>query len=622
MMTFKIGFPILLLSIIASSCLLQSVEKNFRQVDPTPNSANQSAISYSYDGVVFYPMTDTIWLSDQVQFKFTGGNVYQYKILIGTQLVSVDGIAKGTYLVQKGQLQNGVYDLQFIQSIVTGTGSLADKLGTESSDITTNRVVVVESGQTFTPTINKVAIQNGAVTLSWNQYSHTDFQSYKIIVTGADVYNPASREIIVTNQTQTSIIDSAYISGKVNYQLVVNGTGSLASALYPFNYTYSPRAELAYVSPNQYKLSWLTPLTYNAVKYYNITLSAGYGLSPSIIVSNPKTTQTSIDVYNSQLEFGYPYNYIFGINGKSYTSDGTSAIVTLPVGEVQIGNRLPFFNFVLHDTQAATFFLYAADYYTDYWGTHKSILYLLDDKTFNIIDSVSSPSPFASSLFYGAKIVASANGKYYYKINDYQIQQFDPHTLATIQTVLPSTLGACCFGYSPDNSTVTDNNFIQIGGYVFDMNANKQIFNFSGLGHLSSDGNYFINRADLYSYNSSTYVKTSTLPYTNIVYEQFLNNTSQVVLIANSSVVIYDCLNGVELHSYPISTTNPLARIDQISKSLIFSGTAGMQIIDLTTGIIRNGTINSSTGTFFYQAGDLFVGGVSPYFNGSVFVNY
>src|SRR6185369_4915008 len=72
---------------IFSSCLLQSEEKNFKQVDPTPDTRYQNPISYSYSSYGnFFPLKDTVWLSNKVRFQWGSvSKVYKTTILINDQ---------------------------------------------------------------------------------------------------------------------------------------------------------------------------------------------------------------------------------------------------------------------------------------------------------------------------------------------------------------------------------------------------------------------------------------------------------------------------------------------------------------------------------------------------------
>src|SRR5258708_305736 len=197
----------IILSLLVSSCLLQSEVKNFKLVSPTPNPKDQSQISYSYydpnNSPNFYPLKDTIWLSNLVQIQFIGGKVLQTSILINNVSLPTAGAtieySGGAYVIKRGTLPLGKYDLQIKQVVASGAGSLSDVTVTELKEVTSTYVLIVEAANSYVPKINSILLQDGTVKLSWSQYHRDDFKFYKIIKVGSG-YTPPTKEIKILNQ--------------------------------------------------------------------------------------------------------------------------------------------------------------------------------------------------------------------------------------------------------------------------------------------------------------------------------------------------------------------------------------------------------------------------------------
>src|SRR5690606_38956721 len=120
------------------------------------------------------------------------------------------------------------------------------------------------------------------------------------------------------------------------------------------------------------------------------------------------------------------------------------------------------------------------------------------------------------------------------------------------------------------------NNFIYFSGSdrgafpcVIDMNTNTRIFtsnNRKDQGHLSPEGTFLVIGSTVYKYSGATYAFYQSLPYSNIVYRQFINNDPSHLFIATvSSIIIYDCETNTQVFSMAAQLNYHSIVVDQAS---------------------------------------------------------
>jgi hypothetical protein len=246
-------------------------------------------------------------------------------------------------------------------------------------------------------------------------------------------------------------------------------------------------------------------------------------------------------------------------------------------------------------------------------GNQNSFFYKLDDKTFQVIDSVAS--------LYG-QVLVSANGQYHYLLmGGRQVTAFDPANLSTGQSIIfssvNSSLGMADTRYTPP--TISNNNILLYEdatafykSTVIDLAAKQMLFQDNYHSVMSYDNKYLLsNGSDLYTFVGNTFSKVATLPYGNlnsnsVTWVSFMNNTEHLVIITSNSIIVYDCDTQGPIATYNLSTISPYAFLDQTTGQLLTVNSSGnlFSLLDLTTG--NSQPVPAGTTSITFDGGVLF----------------
>lgn len=561
-----------LITLFFSSCVLQEEEKNYNEVSKDPDPRYKTSIVYSYDDRAYSPIKDSVWLTNQTYFQLLHGNLYEVEVLVdGKSILSQQG---NKFSLQASKFSKGLHSLQIIQRVKSGTGSLADKLRAEYAEYVSNYVLSTVAS-TYTPIITSVSYFNGSAKITWNPYTHGDFQSYQIEKVSEGAIRNIYQDYTITDPLQTSLIDTTYVGGAVYYQLTLNNGGTIASSKYNFSSNYYAKPLLMVVN-GAFNLSWVPPTAYNDVKDYTVYLNR-------VKYDHINATQLSIDFNSSSLLIGGLYECEILANARGGTDLTYSYYPGIPAGK-----KIPYFTDVKHDTQKSSYYVYAP--YQFYYTSVGEALYQLDDTNFTVIDSLATPLGEDDG-----RIVVSSNGQYHYLLGTNWLMRFDPDNLSKLEKLRYDDLvPGSRISFKSDNGAhgITDNNFLFYldGGssysYVVDMNTKKLVSKISGITHLSPDGQYLATYTSLYSFSTNTYVKTASIPYTNINFMEFLNkNPSQLLIATTTNLIIYNCATQLEVFSYPFTNSGVTGvhRIDQASNKVFLSSLTSKIVFDLTT---------------------------------------
>ncbi len=554
-----------------ASCLPDDGTKNFVNVNKNVAPIYAAATYYSYDNFEFYQAKDTLWVSNAVYLKLYYGYVFDYEVSINGNTFVPFGNKQQQYVtISKSDLSSTNNVVSIKQRIKSGTGSLADRENTEYIEYTSHFVLTVDTAP-FVPQITSVVLQDGTVKVTWKPYARSDFQSYEVGKIVEDLYGTYYQGFEIKNQSQTSFIDSTYVGGTTNYKIIVHNGSDNYSAPFAFSVPYSLNLKLEKNGTN-FRLSWTAPPFYKNVKSYsayfkNFIAYGNYYLET--MKDGIPSQQMYLDI-PGPVYFGYRLLSKVTLHPK-VDNETTSRLSSADFAYLTYGTKIRNYNGrFLHDKNAPYYFCYAPT------SASAGTLYRIGE------DFIAIDSATVSTINYNSSLLISANGTHHYMLTN-AIVKFDPATLNAIETTSFSSLNNGPFGIDFRNgtTTVSENNLIYFSGYesgaypcVVDMNSKKVIFtspNRTTMGHLSSDGTNLIIGSNLYTYSNNTYVQKSTLNYSNISFEQFIDNSpSQLLLITSSRLVIYNCATNTEdfSTSLPYGANEPY--YDQVSDKIIY----------------------------------------------------
>lgn len=225
---------------------------------------------------------DTIPLIEQRHFIYKA-DVGPRKILSlsvffeDTELISDYMSDSAEFWVDGRSLPDGNYDLKIEMTTSSGTGSLADAIGVEVIQVVRHWVLVIDRSLPDAVEIKKVELKDGAVEISWEKYAKHNFQRYELT---RDCYNEYSGQydgcattyMIVTDQDVTSMVDSTYNGGKVEYSMKVYGYNRYGPVTNKKAYfPYDPALSVTWVGGVNFRATWHRTPFYRFFDSYEVS---------------------------------------------------------------------------------------------------------------------------------------------------------------------------------------------------------------------------------------------------------------------------------------------------------------------------------------------------------------
>lgn len=211
----KQSIPLLFLLILfVFSCEYELPEK-FTEVPMEYNPPELSFLSVDMNA-------DTLYICGATRFSFSlissaqgieGGSVtclsktFDFKGPNGFFDVNPDGFADGQYLVEMK-----VYTR-------SGTGSLADALGTEGYLFSKEWVLKIERPSTIKIKFLEPEIVDGFLKVRWEKFGRPYFDSYQIQINDSSLHHSYSQTIL--NSSTNYLIDSSFVGGSVTFSISV-----------------------------------------------------------------------------------------------------------------------------------------------------------------------------------------------------------------------------------------------------------------------------------------------------------------------------------------------------------------------------------------------------------------
>jgi hypothetical protein len=192
----------------AASCVYTPDEKVFLEVE---KKIPQTSISLNN-----YNNKDTIYLIEPASFQYNASavnvSILGTEVLLGsTQLLKTNN-ANGYFLISDNNLRTGVFELKIQLTSRSGTGSLADRLGIETTQIWKKWIVIIDVDPPVAPTLTATK-ENGFLKISWTHYERKNFRNYQLIIN-------QSISFTITDPNKNFYIDSTYIGPMIKSFMV------------------------------------------------------------------------------------------------------------------------------------------------------------------------------------------------------------------------------------------------------------------------------------------------------------------------------------------------------------------------------------------------------------------
>jgi hypothetical protein len=492
--------PAILAVAFAFSCEYANEKQYFKDVPPADLRDVTIELPGNENDTLF------IYKSSTVSYRALVGDrqMLSFQVLLNDTDLSSGMVGNGSFPIYVYQFPTGYYTLRLRMTFQTGSGSLADKIGMETSTLEKKWVVYIDTSPPTAVNFVSVGPSNGMLEVHWNKYPFRNFDFYQLTKYCYDdvnnYYQPCWSKTIADRET-TSLRDSTFIGGKVKYAIQVNmeyQSSPVSEAAYEWVYTPSPKTK--WINKTQVKVSWQKPPLPLENAFFSYTLlGEDFG-----------TPITRTDINDTTYIFTPPV---------AFGSEAYITVATHPYGEgsygyrsgtsyVFIGDRFPLFqyNSVVYNAALDRYLAVVTDEFPFYGNRLVTI----------------NPATYAveKSLHLGYNVLnftISDNGQYLYVYFEQNVlKRIDPATLTEQQSYSLYSLDNRDL-YSVGRLSVSNNNRLTVTDYalnaVIDMDTftaiQKKAMNRDLL--ISPSGNFLLEGGAIWKWDGAQYVQVATV---------------------------------------------------------------------------------------------------------------
>lgn len=212
-------FCFLLLSVAFwEGCEYHTDQVNFQDVK-IPDTASIA--------VVLDPSDTVYYLSEDKSFVYHASSfnrkVYNIKVFVDTTKVAEIIDSVGSFWLGANDYQDGLHKLTMVATTSTGSGSLADYLGSEGFVFSLSWDLIVNKNTPGAVQITKIFNDKGILRIEWEEFHKEHFIGYGIFKTYYDAngYGYTDQIASIYQQKKTYSYDSNFFGGEATYQVIV-----------------------------------------------------------------------------------------------------------------------------------------------------------------------------------------------------------------------------------------------------------------------------------------------------------------------------------------------------------------------------------------------------------------
>ena len=209
------SLAVLIMLIVWHSCIYNPPEE---LTYVNPESADPVITNQTLD---LNKDTILIWSLTRLNFDLRSNGAIIWYVTFSYFDKSVQiGNTSGYIDVDPADYPDGTYKINMVVTTATGTGSLADHQNMELKTTTKEWVLIIERPYSQKVLFTHTSIENGFLKIYWDKLTSSYFHSYRIEVNDSALYHSFSRTIY--DQDSTSLIDSSFVGGKVQFSLIIS----------------------------------------------------------------------------------------------------------------------------------------------------------------------------------------------------------------------------------------------------------------------------------------------------------------------------------------------------------------------------------------------------------------
>jgi hypothetical protein len=588
------------MSVFLSACVFDSDEEYFKDLakpDPTGVGGSISIVNLgSYDP------GDTIDLFGTTTFNFSlsgkHGEVQSAILSLDGETVSTG--TTGSFTISKSQLSDGTFALKLELITGSGSGSLAEEVGSEKFKITLSWIVRVDLSPPPQP-VPTLAIVDGFLTIQWTAYTKPNFQSYLVT---RELPSGATQSFEIKDKQTVSWRDESYAGGlsvPITYSVsIISEIGKVTSApidrVDPIDFRFSFNA-----SDSTFTFKWKSTKLYGTFKGYKLTYNDGQDITVL-----PDVNDSTFTDKLSSIRFGGEAYVGFTVQSKTEDFPAYSVLSTC-----KLGTPLPFavagkisFNAYLNRLVAA-----------DADGNLVELNEQLQPvRTITTLKGTSFRMPYPGNYIYGTAVVPDDDNTYRLNLEDGSQVSYQYSGSSTV-----ASNGLLCMDYDrpPIHSPFGDKPPLYIirafdpagGGDVFAETSNT-----IKLSAVISDDGRFIwannNRVFKISGGTSQLIGSFTGPGTFIGFRQ--DNSDEMMFRDGDVIKFYDTNTFTLIRSInPPASSYSWYLYDVQTKNMLWARNSGAPIlytVNIETGVARAIQVSYYTApSDFYMIGDILI---------------
>jgi hypothetical protein len=530
--------------------------------------------------------SDTIFLYTGLEVAFRFASTSQS---IKNVKFTVDGIEKyndkftsGQFYIDYGNIKEGNHTLLLEIVTPSGSGSIADHLGSEGFLFSKSWILVVDKSFYSKTTATTF---DGFLKLSWPKYRSSEFREFII---SRSLYTGSAE---IGRTVIPEFTDSSYVGEGTGYSVTaVTWDGKTISWGHKNLSAELPLLTIYQTQDHQYSIKWGSYKYYNAVGSFILSRSIPNYYSYTVV----KTTSHYSDstMFLPGLYFGDAVD--FKLN-----------IVPLKNNPMNTPNNFYFFERKLHSSAGIKFvdsntgleeiFQVSPDEFVGDDNCDYLNRYSISKKS--LVERMTYQHNSCDACLFSHLVVSPA-GKYLTSISHLcdnytmlipsdNLNKYTIHNLAPIPQI--SYLYVSDIGTAIANTTST-------GFYIYDLNTNSTIAHYTKAGFkpkglsISQGGNYIYLTDDslrLVKLNGSTFSNIWSVDKNRSLYFSFDSSNPEHLTIWNGSVLsVKDCSSFSTIYEFPLTDSN-IINIDYFNKQMLTysPGTPGhLHIRDYSNG--------------------------------------
>ena len=262
---------IFILQLLLSACEYTPHDPPLTVLDfPVEAPLIQVSLNNSFDTVKIYWITTFSYNVTgknrilSVSIEFEGKEIHHYMGEYGQ---------KFSFELNPSVYPNGIYPLKIEVITSSGTGSLAERLGSEGYIYQLEWPVIIDKTPTKKLAFISIDSLKDGVRINWEKFKHPGFRYYKLMKTSPS-FNGSVDLITYSNPDQTSFTDTTYFEGMdVNYIIELGGKTSGLNSSETNSIKYSqllPKPRIISISDFKVNISWDPPKKLHLLDYYYI----------------------------------------------------------------------------------------------------------------------------------------------------------------------------------------------------------------------------------------------------------------------------------------------------------------------------------------------------------------